>query len=255
MPAGWYPDPSSPGWLRWWDGLAWTAHVSAPPPVAWADVADPQRDLATELSTAKWARIAMYAFAAAYFLEALVIAILASPLAHDVKKSINQANNDPNMVPNPFRGHEGTLVAAIVGIDGLSVVGLAAEVTIVVWLFNAMTFARRLGIPARRSPVWAILGFIVPVVSFWFPYVCVVDLLEPDDRRRRLAGWWWACWSFAPILIWSVAVVSWFSIPAAVLVALIIAIVPFAGARFGAAMIAVSGEAHRARLAAQSTGL
>jgi hypothetical protein len=31
-PAGWYPDPSAPGAMRWWDGTQWTAHQSAPPP-------------------------------------------------------------------------------------------------------------------------------------------------------------------------------------------------------------------------------
>ncbi|WP_420178711.1 DUF2510 domain-containing protein [Paenarthrobacter sp. TA1.8] len=25
-PAGWYPDPSDPRFVRWWDGRAWTAH-------------------------------------------------------------------------------------------------------------------------------------------------------------------------------------------------------------------------------------
>jgi len=24
-PAGWYPDPSDPRFVRWWDGTAWTA--------------------------------------------------------------------------------------------------------------------------------------------------------------------------------------------------------------------------------------
>jgi Protein of unknown function (DUF2510) len=28
-PAGWYPDPSASGSQRWWDGQAWTAHVTA----------------------------------------------------------------------------------------------------------------------------------------------------------------------------------------------------------------------------------
>jgi hypothetical protein len=28
VPAGWYPDPNAPGGQRWWDGTAWTEHVS-----------------------------------------------------------------------------------------------------------------------------------------------------------------------------------------------------------------------------------
>lgn len=32
-PAGWYPDPSAPNQLRWWDGAQWTTHVQ-PTPVA-----------------------------------------------------------------------------------------------------------------------------------------------------------------------------------------------------------------------------
>ena len=34
-PAGWYPDPGSPGYIRWFDGAQWTHHVQPamqPPP-------------------------------------------------------------------------------------------------------------------------------------------------------------------------------------------------------------------------------
>ena len=27
-PPGWYPDPSAPGTVRWWDGSAWSAHTA-----------------------------------------------------------------------------------------------------------------------------------------------------------------------------------------------------------------------------------
>lgn len=30
-PPGWYPDPAGAPRLRWWDGAAWTAHLSGPP--------------------------------------------------------------------------------------------------------------------------------------------------------------------------------------------------------------------------------
>jgi hypothetical protein len=29
--AAWYPDPQTPGLVRWWDGTKWTEHVSVPP--------------------------------------------------------------------------------------------------------------------------------------------------------------------------------------------------------------------------------
>ncbi|MFE4196543.1 DUF2510 domain-containing protein [Paenarthrobacter sp. NPDC056912] len=29
-PPGWYPDPSDPRLVRWWDGVAWTAHQGPP---------------------------------------------------------------------------------------------------------------------------------------------------------------------------------------------------------------------------------
>ena len=39
-PPGWYPDPSAPGAVRWFDGVRWTQH-SAPAAPAWAVPAQP----------------------------------------------------------------------------------------------------------------------------------------------------------------------------------------------------------------------
>lgn len=43
MDANWYPDPSSPGLLRYWDGQAWTEHVAPDPAAAAAQEAPAQQ--------------------------------------------------------------------------------------------------------------------------------------------------------------------------------------------------------------------
>lgn len=39
MDANWYPDPSQPGTLRYWDGQAWTEHTAPDPAAAAAPAA------------------------------------------------------------------------------------------------------------------------------------------------------------------------------------------------------------------------
>ena len=49
-PAAWYPDPSVPGQLRWFDGAQWTPHVHPGAPVQAWPYAQPQgaRDRSVE---------------------------------------------------------------------------------------------------------------------------------------------------------------------------------------------------------------
>jgi hypothetical protein len=55
------------------------------------------------------------------------------------------------------------------------------------------------------------------------------------------------------LLITPIFIAAWFSVPVALVVALVASAVPLAGARFGVALITASGEAHRARLPSQAT--
>jgi Protein of unknown function (DUF2510) len=58
-PGGWYPDPSDPRMLRYWDGHAWTGQVGQPPAAGW------YRDPADEHSVRYWGGTAWTASTAA----------------------------------------------------------------------------------------------------------------------------------------------------------------------------------------------
>jgi hypothetical protein len=46
-----------------------------------------------------------------------------------------------------------------------------------------------------RSPVWSWLGWWVPIVSLWFPYQVVRDVLRSTSRGPVSGiGGWWAAW-------------------------------------------------------------
>jgi hypothetical protein len=39
-PPGWYPDPSQPGALRWWDGTQWSEHQAPAAPMVYGRSTD-----------------------------------------------------------------------------------------------------------------------------------------------------------------------------------------------------------------------
>jgi len=87
-------------------------------------------------------------------------------------------------------------------IIGLPLLGLLVAVWVVtaLWLTQARTNAGVLNPHARhaRSPVWAWLGWVVPVVSLWFPFQFVRDVrlatAAEQHRHSSVVGWWWAMW-------------------------------------------------------------
>jgi uncharacterized membrane protein YtjA (UPF0391 family) len=81
-----------------------------------------------------------------------------------------------------------------------NVVFFVAMIMFVVWLYRARVNADGHGWPQRRSPTFAVLGWLVPVVNFYFPYQIMADIWRaglPDEERAnppRLPRTWWACW-------------------------------------------------------------
>lgn len=74
---------------------------------------------------------------------------------------------------------------------------LAAAVVTCVWLWRSRVLAEALapGWHHARSRVWVWLGWIVPVVAYWFPYQVVRDVRAATVRERRPGlGWWWTGW-------------------------------------------------------------
>lgn len=60
VPAGWYEDPSDPGQVRWWNGIAWTDHTQPKPDldaIADAESADLEASFAVPAATRNRSRI------------------------------------------------------------------------------------------------------------------------------------------------------------------------------------------------------
>lgn len=76
---------------------------------------------------------------------------------------------------------------------------LAAYVITCLWLHRARTNVEVLAprSPHARSRGWVWGGWLVPIVSFWFPYQVVRDVLRLRWHQRKggaLLGWWWGLW-------------------------------------------------------------
>jgi hypothetical protein len=101
----------------------------------------------------------------------------------------------------------------------VSLLALAAMVACgVLWLTWQYTLAgsRRINRSALRRPIgWHLAAWVVPVISWWWPYQNVADLLcgaraprlpdgggsVPTDRSvPTVMRWWWACWVLSNLL-------------------------------------------------------
>lgn len=78
-----------------------------------------------------------------------------------------------------------------------------------VWFHRSCVNARALRLPARREPTLAVAGFIIPVVSLWWPYQSTCDLFPPERPRGRILRWF-LLWAVGGIVSWALVLGSAF---------------------------------------------
>ena len=253
--AGWYPDPKVPGYLRWWDGTAWTQQVSpsapsaALPPAAVAPQApepapaNPAADLAMEQKNGAWARVALFVGAAAYAIYFIFLALAYGSFLRSLMNSSYQSSYsyrsrytyEPSL--SQILGYEGALLL-------FQAVVLGVGVLFVLWLYRAAAIGQRAGLPAKWQPIWAIFGFVVPVLNFFVPYLCARDSLPPNHPARTSVKWWWGCYLAMSFMVIPVMIASLFSAWVSLVFAIIGAIVAVIAALAARRMISAINEAH-----------
>lgn len=237
MEPGWYSDPFGHG-MRWWDGRTWTAHTG--PAVTGFYQLDPHRDLGAEQLAARRAGIAVVVAAMIGAVNEVVVAFV---FGDYFRKVFDAARNGNGTFAQPSMP-AGAAISEVIGIGAF-----VAQVFLMIWLYRAARFARNAGLPARRDPVWAALGFFIPIVNFWFPYQVAADSLPYGHPGRRIAGWWWTWYLISTLSVVVVLVVCGFSTTVGVVIALVGACAYGLSAVYARRMIDAIGRAHDELLA------
>jgi hypothetical protein len=168
---------------------------------------DPRAAQQSEARKLPWAKAAIWLFALEPLLLAVMVSLVWGDASHwfsEIRTSLNTLNNAPpnqviHLPPPPGALHAVVWLSFVV--DALQT---ASTIVLMVFMYNAASHARDLRLPARLTPVWGVLGWIVPVVNLWFPYWVLRDCLPPHETRgRNLALRWWLLqiFSFVPVAV------------------------------------------------------
>jgi hypothetical protein len=231
-PPGWHQDPTTPGRLRWWDGATWTADVAADPSAGARRY--PTHQLADAAHWCGHAAKAMWASAAVVATQAVIIAVTVSSIADE--------SGDSTEVGGTDRAAEAELVLLGSSLNLVGLISTAALIVLAVWTYKSTTAMRSFGHRTTHSPGWTAAGWLVPVVSLWFPYQSVRDLVPLHHPARRTVGWWWACWLLGPFACLATGVAALASRPVALPVAIVAAAVAALAAWLGAGLTRATGD-------------
>ena len=159
--------------MRWWDGTRWTEHTSDYSRPTYAAVHQPSHAdlLARERKLTPWLQ-------ALLFLWPLATAVSLGGLVSTFQHIIDGDQRDS------VGGF--WVVAQLASLAGIGVLVLR-----IVWLYRAASTARALGFDARREPMHAAIGWLIPVLNYWWPYQGVTDLFPAGERPDRRIAWWW----------------------------------------------------------------
>ena len=237
-PPGWYHDPWRQAPMRWWDGVRWTEHISG-----WSGpVVASAASSVTDATTRAWARHRLddERTAARWLRPLLVIwplalAVSAASFGLAFKSLVDSVRDNTTVTPS------GWIYVA----DAAGLVSIGLLIARMIWLNRAGELARAVGLPLVRSPIASAIGWLVPVINYWWPYQGVRDLFPDGERPRRRLGWWWACWVTSSVITVAAGAIAAFLPTAFGVLIVAVALVPgVVGAALEHRLVADVGAAH-----------
>lgn len=259
LAPGWYPDPWGTAKHRWFDGEAWTQQVFPPDVTAEPDVAQvpatpvgggdgaptwmPQRHPHAQFD--RESRLGRILAAVMPFAGFAVVATSVSSLA--VMRWL--ADNWDEFMTAAEAGR--TVEPVLPGwVSLLSWVGqfplLVIQIMFLVWCYRAARLGADLGIPARRSPGWAVGSWIIPILNFWWPYQSVADAVPPGDPSREIIRHWWTLWIVMTLSSFVVLATAFAPMAVSIAVVLVHAVLALAAAYAARRMLTTVVAVHEA---------
>jgi hypothetical protein len=172
-----YHDPYASAGLRWWDGRKWTPHALLPeklpaPPTPTSPL-PPYAGRNERIG-----RLALLLWAPVHVLYVGLLGYGFSRVIRDVVSfaETTSRTSQASLDAVPFAGNS-VMWMTLASLSGLLM--WIPLVLLIVWAHRCATTAAALGMPAEHEPVWAVVGWIIPVINFWFPYQSVRDCLHP----------------------------------------------------------------------------